>query len=276
MADPRVTPLRNGVAATSLEGTVAADQFSDGVEQAVKTPFLDLTTEVGDTSLASQLLFGERFVVYGYDADSGKVWGQATADGYVGYVDPGGLADPGPHDGMVTTSFAPVYAAANIKSKPLFILPFGSHLPLARHDDAFFATLGGFIHGRNMTAPAGDLVDVASQFLGTPYLWGGRTPAGLDCSALIQLAVLAHGQSCPRDSDMQWCDLGEVLLEGADLRRNDMVFWQGHVGIMADAEMLLHANAHHMAVVSEPLSVVKDRIEVAGEGLFLGAKRLSD
>ncbi len=265
--------MRDGVAADHLKGQVAAEKFLDGVEQAVKTPFLDLTLQAADNGLATQLLFGEHFTVYGYSPETGKVWGQSKADGYVGFVDPGGLADPGPHDGMVTTSFGPVYSSAEVKARPIFILPFGSQLPLGPKSGDFNATLGGFIHDRNIDALKGDLAGVAERFLAAPYLWGGRTGAGLDCSALVQLSAMALGQACPRDSDMQWANFGDALQAEAPLQRNDCVFWKGHVGIMADDKTLLHANAHHMAVVKEPLAEVLTRIEAAGEGPHLGAKR---
>jgi len=121
----------------------------------------------------------------------------------------------------------------------------------------------------------GDVAEVAAQFEGAPYLWGGRTPAGLDCSALVQLAASALGHAAPRDSDMQWDEFGASLPQNAAPQRNDLVFWRGHVGVMWDAQTLLHANAHHMAVVKEPLGLVQSRIEAAGEGPFLGLKRIA-
>jgi cell wall-associated NlpC family hydrolase len=126
----------------------------------------------------------------------------------------------------------------------------------------------------HITPRPGDAVDHAERFLGVPYLWGGRSAAGLDCSALVQLAFAAAGIAAPRDSDMQASLLGEALPESEPLRRGDLVFWRGHVGIVADGRLLVHANAHHMAVVREPLAEVEARVAQAGGGPVTGRRRL--
>ena len=128
---------------------------------------------------------------------------------------------------------------------------------------------GGYVFSRHLAGPdehAADFVAVAEQFCNVPYLWGGRTFAGLDCSGLVQTAMLAAGSACPRDSDMMEASLGTAL--PADdlkaLRRGDLVFWKGHVGIMVDEMRLLHANAHHLRVEIEPLAEAVARIAAAG------------
>jgi cell wall-associated NlpC family hydrolase len=121
---------------------------------------------------------------------------------------------------------------------------------------------------------AGDFVAQAERFLGAPYLWGGRSARGIDCSALVQLALLAAGREAPRDSDMQAALLGTELPARAALRRGDLVFWKGHVGIMRDRDTLIHANAHHMAVAAEPFGPAAARIAAAGGGPVTGRRRL--
>jgi cell wall-associated NlpC family hydrolase len=108
-----------------------------------------------------------------------------------------------------------------------------------------------------------DFVAVAERFLGTPYLWGGKTNNGVDCSGLVQVALAACGMPCPRDSDMQERALGAPVAL-ADSRRGDLLFWKGHVAIVRDAATLLHANAFHMMVAVEPIAEALARIEAAG------------
>ena len=114
----------------------------------------------------------------------------------------------------------------------------------------------------------------AERFLGAPYLWGGRSPAGLDCAALVQLTRQAAGHSCPRDSDMQLAEIGVTLPKGTQPRRGDLVFWTGHVGIMLDAMRMLHSTGHYMTTVIEPLEAARTRILAAGDGPILRHARL--
>jgi cell wall-associated NlpC family hydrolase len=164
-----------------------------------------------------------------------------------------------------------IYGAPDIKAPALMHLSLGSEVVVQRSDDRFAELDGGrFIVARHLNEKgrnSRDFVEVAERFIGTPYLWGGRSRLGLDCSGLVQLAMEAAGVSAPRDSDMQEAALGANVLIPADLEgldRGDLVFWPGHVGIMSDGVMLLHANAHHMAVVAEPLEIAVARIKKTG------------
>jgi len=154
-------------------------------------------------------------------------------------------------------------------------LPFLSGVDVTGREGSFLTLAGaGYIHERHLAEVAGDMVSYAEQFIGTPYLWGGRSYLGLDCSALVQLSAAASGIDCPRDSDMQAEELGAPIDLEDGLERGDLVFWKGHVGMMVDRNTLLHANAYHMGTVAEPFLPAKDRIEAQGDGPVTGIRRL--
>jgi cell wall-associated NlpC family hydrolase len=270
----RLTPARPDLAARRLEGRVAAARFVDGAPRRVAAGLLDLRLDPDpEAGLATQLLYGEPFTVYELHAD-GLAWGQSEADGYVGYVAADGLGPDRPAGRRVTAPASHRYAAPAVKARAIQALPFLADLDVAGETRGFAALAdGGFAPLAHLAALTGDAVDVASRLLGAPYLWGGRSAAGLDCSALVQLALAASGQPAPRDSDMQAALVGAALAPDAPLRRGDLVFWSGHVGLMADAETLLHANAHHMAVALEPLAPAAARIAAAGGGPVTARRR---
>ncbi|MEQ1697054.1 MAG: NlpC/P60 family protein [Hyphomicrobiaceae bacterium] len=222
-------------------------------------------------ALETEALFGESVTVY--DVADGWAWVQLETDGYMGYLP----ADTLTRDVQVPTHRVKalgtfVYATPEIKSPPLMHLSLNASLTVAGTVDRFYQIAsGGFIIARHV-AELGwrdrDFVEVAERFLGTPYLWGGRTRIGLDCSGLIQLALGACGVQAPRDTDMQQAELGESADIPQDLerglRRGDLIFWKGHVGVMSDAIMMLHANAHQMSVSTEPLPEAAARIKATG------------
>ncbi len=159
------------------------------------------------------------------------------------------------------------FPGPDIKLPPMIALPMGARLAIARQDERFAVTANGWhlpaVHLAPIKARLPEYVAVAEEFLHAPYLWGGRTSLGLDCSALVQVSLQAAGIACPRDSDMQEMALGKLSSLG-ELRRGDLVFWKGHVAIACDGENLLHANAHHMAVAIEPAAEAIARIKAAG------------
>ena len=276
--DPRITPARPDLAADVLKGKVDAARFVEGKEMRVSASVLDLRTKPdSNASLGSQLLCGETFMVYETRPD-GLVWGQSARDGYVGYVGLAGLSEPCALPNLqVSALLTHVYGKPDMKTKALGQLPFLSQVH-AKGEDNGFAALGDerFCPTQHLSQlnPIGeDFIEIAERFLGAPYLWGGRTMMGIDCSGLVQVALQAIGNNAPRDSDMQ-ATLGEAIGEGSELARGDLILWKGHIGIMRDKETLLHANAHAMAVTSEPLSVVIERIEANGYGGVTTRRRL--
>ncbi len=273
----RLLPARADLAAESLRGRVEAARYVPGAPMRVAAALLDLTgTPDAAGERATQLLFGETFTVYEERPD-GLAWGQAETDGYVGYVARAGLvpaeqaARPGP---PVTALWSHVYPAPEVRARPIGDLPMLARPGAADRRGAFVALDGGGFAPAAHFEPVGDgFVAQAERLLGAPYLWGGRSARGIDCSALVQLALMATGRAAPRDSDMQAAGLGAALAAGARLVRGDLIFWKGHVGIMRDADTLLHANAHHMAVASEPLADATARIEASGGGAPTARRR---
>jgi cell wall-associated NlpC family hydrolase len=271
--DPRVTPFRDGVAAKYLEGKLKAGRFVEGREMEVIAPQAPLRREPRpDAPLDSEALKGERVTIYDIDAE-GWAWGQLAADNYVGWLPSAALAAPGPtptHKLTALRSF--VFPKPSIKLPPVEALPFGAKLNVTHMADRWAVTSSGgqlssgYVPAAHI-APVGeterDFVAVAERFLGTPYLWGGKTVLGLDCSGLVQIALAACGVPSPRDSDMQERALGALVEHQArsfELQRGDLIFWNGHVAIARDRETLVHANAFHMAVVIEPAGEAMSRI----------------
>lgn len=267
--DPRLTPARADLAAAHLKGAIDAPAYVNGramIGRVAKTWIR--RRPAPDAPVETELLFGEGFTVY--EVKDGYAWGQAALDGYVGYVAEADLAPAGEAPRQrVTASSTFLYAKRDLKSPVLATLPMNAQVTAGEGE---YAPLpgGGFVYARHLApldASTDDFVTVAERFIGVPYLWGGRTPLGFDCSGLVQAALALAGIAAPRDTDMQEAALGRPIafspsLQG--LKRGDLVFWKGHVGIMRDAVRVLHANAHHMTVASEPLAKAAARIAAAG------------
>ncbi|WP_409432502.1 C40 family peptidase [Litorimonas sp. RW-G-Af-16] len=220
-------------------------------------------------SLDTELIFGQGFDVY---AEAGAwLLGRAVPlvpskrKAYVGYVPKRMIAaDTVRTAHVVSTVSAPVFKRADIKSPLMSVLPMNAKIRLEKGEGPLREIAGlGFIHTAHVrcvkNAAPQDFVDVATEFLGRPYIWGGTGQVGVDCSGLVQMALAATGVDAPRDADQQEAHLGAVTALDTALR-GDLVFWAGHVGIMEDAKTLLHANAHHMQVAREPLKKAIQRI----------------
>lgn len=269
----RLLPARSDVAARGLEAMVTAGRFEPGVRRSVHVPLLDLTASPGlEAERATQLLFGEIFTVY--DEADGFAWGQTESDGYVGYVPADGLGEPIPADRRVSSLFAHVYPVPSIKSRPGMTLPLGARVAVDAEADGFARLRGGgFVPLPQLGDVTGDAVEQAMRLIGVPYLWGGRSAMGIDCSALVQLSLALTGVAAPRDSDMQAVCIGRPVEPGMPVIRGDLVFWKGHVGIVADEGDLVHANAGAMSVTREPLAAVCRRIEASGGGGITAIRR---
>ena len=222
----------------------------------------------------SQLLHGEGFAVL--DIAGRWAWGYCTHDHYVGYVRADTLGPQTAATHIVTAREAPLFSMPDIKSPALGTLSVGARIS-GTPEGNFVATPEGHVHLRHVAAidaPADDPVAIAERLLGAPYLWGGRGAGGVDCSGLVQLALGLCGIDCPRDSDQQRAALGAEIGPDAALRRGDILFFPGHVGLMVDAARMIHANAHWMAVTIEPLADVVDRLRPDHEQPVLARKRL--
>ncbi len=266
--DPRINAFRPELAAKQLKGQVEAKRFVEGVRHEVAEPFVALRrTPSHEARLDTQALFGERVIVY-ETTDEGWAWGQLEADGYVGWLSAGALDKAGKAPThKVSVPRALGFPGPDIKLPPVVALPMGAQLAITKLDERFGVTANGWhlplAHLAPLKARQPDFVAIAEEFLHAPYLWGGKTSLGIDCSGLVQVALQASGRICPRDSDMQEMALGK-LSSLAELRRGDLVFWKSHVAIARDGETLLHANAHHMAVAIEPALEAIARVKAAG------------
>jgi cell wall-associated NlpC family hydrolase len=276
----RLNAFRPDLADSRLKGQVEAARFVDGMPRRVAAGAAPLRLEPrADASMETEVLRGEAFTVF-EESPEGWSWGQLATDGYVGYVPTGTLGDPAPEPTdriVVLRSF--VYPGPDMKLPAVDWLSLGTKVATVGEAETrgtrFQVLAGGegaivAAHVAPVAAPPEvDFVAVAERFLNVPYLWGGRTSLGLDCSALVQLALQAAGRQAPRDTSIQQHALGQPVDGGVDaaLLRGDLVFWTGHVGIMVDGEHMLHASGHHMTVVIEPLAEAAARIARAGVSL---------
>ncbi|WP_346900297.1 NlpC/P60 family protein [uncultured Roseibium sp.] len=282
--DRRIHPVRPDLAARAYEGRVQADRFVDGTVKQVTADSLSMRAEPRrDKPIDTELLFGETVTVF-EETMEGWAWGQLETDGYVGWFSSDGLGalEAATHRVRALRTYR--YPGPDLKFPPLGLISMGSKVTVmgsatTRGLDYALLSDGSAVVARHLAGLdqiVEDWVAVAEEFLGTPYLWGGRTSLGLDCSALVQLAAQAGGYDVPRDSDMQAAGAGEAI-DAPNLnalKRGDLVFWKGHVGIVQGPNRLLHANGHTMTVASESLDDAVARIAENEFGNVTGTMRL--
>jgi len=278
--DKRLNPYRPDLAAAYLRGEVEADRYVECEDLQVTAPHAPLLRRPEDTApMDTELLFGEHFRVYETKGD--WCWGQSAQDDYVGYVPARFLA---PVHKQPTHRVAALrtfrYPEPDIKVRPALPLSMNAKVAVIGAEGKFVEIEGGGYlvasHLSPIDAYASDFVSVAEEFLGVPYLWGGRDARGVDCSGLVQMCLERCGVACLRDTDLQEATLGQALADPSDLnvlKRGDLIFWRGHVGIMTDETTLLHANATHMRTVKEPVAEAVLRIEKS-DGPVSSIKRL--
>ena len=279
--DRRIHAFRPDLAARHLAGQVEARRFVDPQPMRVVAASAPLRREPRpDAPLDTEALAGE--LVQVYESEEGWAWAQLAGDGYVGYLPDDALRpDQSEPTHRISALRTFVYPGPSIKLPPLEALSLNAGVAVVeeRGDFAVLAD-GGHVFVKHLARPdqfQPDFVAVAERFLGVPYLWGGKTSLGLDCSGLTQLALAAAGIASPRDSDMLEAALGhpvELRDDLSGLRRGDLIFWKGHVGILTDAETLLHANGNTMTVHREPLREARDRIRDESFGTITSIKRL--
>lgn len=267
--DPREAAFRPDLADIALAGRIAVPHYAAPALREVTVLSAPLLEAPGtDAVAASQLLLGERFALL--DVQGACGWGYGLHDHYVGYVDMAALGSVTPEEGerrLVGPGDGLLFADSRVKARVVAEVPAGAELLVEPVDERFFRVIAGpfagaFVHQRHLVEAGLDWVGIAEGFAGSPYRWGGRTRAGVDCSGLIQLAWKLAGRPARRDSDMLFADAGEDVPVGAPLSRGDIAWWPGHIGVMVDKARLLHANAFWMTALVEPLKTVAAR---AGE-----------
>ena len=270
MMDRRLTPATARVAHVSLRGQVAAAQWTEGQDLRVALPLVDLLRAPGGAR-ERQLRLGEGFCVV--DRDQGHAFGFARKDGYCGWLPEPALSEVAAPTHWIASVGTHLYPAPRSASQELAALPMGAQVEVLGQVDKWAETALGYVprsHLRRIGDWLDDPVTVAEGFLGTPYLWGANSRAGIDCSGLVQLAFAACGISVAGDSDLQEAQGAEVF---GTLQRGDLVFWKGHVALVVGDGRIIHANGFTMSVAYEGLEAAIARI-AAGEGPVTAQRRL--
>jgi cell wall-associated NlpC family hydrolase len=270
--DRRLTPATDRMAHHSLIGRIQGRTFTQGEARMVVAALVDLQA-APNGARDRQLWLGDLFTVI--DRRDGHAFGMVEKDGYCGWLPEAALGDPVPPTHWIAVPGSHLYDGARVQARDLMALPMGARVTVTGQSGAFSQTSTGFVptaHLRAIGAHFDDPVAIAERMLGTPYLWGGNSRGGMDCSGLVQLAYLTCGRPCPADSDLQQ-GIGTTIAPDARPQRGDLLFWRGHVAIAVDHTRLIHANAHTMSVAYEPITDAIARIAEHGGGAVLQRRR---
>ena len=272
--DPRLTPANEIVACSTLKGKINHSNFVEAKNYQVNVPFVDLLGSP-DGKRNRQLIYGSK--VKFFSAAKGWAFIQNTYDNYVGYVPESTIASETQKTHIVTAPLAHVFMEPNIKSKNIEILPLAARVSGEVIENGFLEIELGWISVSQLkrkTELSEDPVEISKLLQNAPYLWGGNTTLGIDCSGLIQISLLLCGIDCPGDSDQQMNTLGQNIDIGSPRKKGDILFWQGHVAWALNESQILHANAYHMATVIEEANEAIERIKKQDNNSVIAHKRL--
>ena len=267
--DRRLTPATDRVALLSVQAEIARPAYTQGSPARVTAPLAELLVRP-DGPRDRQLNFGADVTVI--DRDGGWSFVQAARDGYVGWVrdtDLGAATAPITH--RVSAAATHIYPQPNMKLREIASLSMNARLSVTGIAGGFAQLFGGgWVPVQAISDGFGaDPVVLAERLLDTPYLWGGNSRGGIDCSGLVQAALHGCGIACPGDADLQ-----ERAFEPVDeIRRGDLLFWKGHVAMACGDGRMIHATAWQMRVIHEDIAHAIARIEAAGDGPMRGARR---